>query len=353
MPQQIGDPTPSWLKAENASVTDSALTKALRMIGHAIGADNPTAQVFGLMMTDLPGGSPTGGLAKAVEKLVERAKGITAYHGSPHDFEKFSTAKIGTGEGAQAYGHGLYFADLPEVSRGYRDQVAVAGRLTGEPLDTDMRIGGKLVTDVYAAIERQAARMPAKAAEPLYERLSALESLMQHGDALGVQEAAQAGQVSPEALAWFQKDIAPNFTRKGKLFEVNIKSEPEKFLDWDKPLSQQSESVQSALAELDPDQWHPSGGDYDANETGQSVYHRLWETRIKSGAAKPAKIKQAEVSAALAKKGIPGIKYLDQGSRAAGEGSRNYVVFDDQLVDILKKYGLLLPAAGLAGSEQH
>jgi hypothetical protein len=41
--------------------------------------------------------------------------------------------------------------------------------------------------------------------------------------------------------------------------------------------------------------------------------------------------------------GIPGIKYLDQGSRGAGEGSRNYVVFDDKLVSILKKYGI--PAA--------
>ena len=38
--------------------------------------------------------------------------------------------------------------------------------------------------------------------------------------------------------------------------------------------------------------------------------------------------------------GIPGIKYLDQGSRAAGEGSRNYVVFDDKLVSIVKKYGI-------------
>src|SRR5262249_41915763 len=41
----------------------------------------------------------------------------------------------------------------------------------------------------------------------------------------------------------------------------------------------------------------------------------------------------------LRKAGIPGIKYLDQGSRAAGEGSRNYVVFDDKLIDILRTYG--------------
>ncbi len=33
------------------------------------------------------------------------------------------------------------------------------------------------------------------------------------------------------------------------------------------------------------------------------------------------------------------------------QGTRNYVVFDDKLIDILKKYGLLLPAAGVAGHE--
>jgi hypothetical protein len=36
-------------------------------------------------------------------------RGINAYHGSPHEFQRFSMDKIGTGEGAQAYGSGLYF----------------------------------------------------------------------------------------------------------------------------------------------------------------------------------------------------------------------------------------------------
>ena len=52
---------------------------------------------------------------------------------------------------------------------------------------------------------------------------------------------------------------------------------------------------------------------------------------------------------ALRNQGIPGIKYLDQGSRAAGEGTRNYVIFDDTIIDILRKYGLL-PAAVAGGS---
>ena len=46
-----------------------------------------------------------------------------------------------------------------------------------------------------------------------------------------------------------------------------------------------------------------------------------------------------EVSATLRAKGIPGIKYLDQGSRGAGTGTSNYVVFDDALPKILQRNG--------------
>lgn len=48
---------------------------------------------------------------------------IRAYHGSPHDFDKFDLSKIGTGEGAQAYGHGLYFAESEPVAKSYRDKL--------------------------------------------------------------------------------------------------------------------------------------------------------------------------------------------------------------------------------------
>ena len=36
---------------------------------------------------------------------------VDAFHGSPYMFDKFTTEKIGTGEGAQAFGWGLYFTD--------------------------------------------------------------------------------------------------------------------------------------------------------------------------------------------------------------------------------------------------
>jgi hypothetical protein len=47
----------------------------------------------------------------------------SAYHGSPHKFDKFSTDNIGTGEGAQAHGWGLYFAENKEISDNYREKL--------------------------------------------------------------------------------------------------------------------------------------------------------------------------------------------------------------------------------------
>lgn len=54
------------------------------------------------------------------------------------------------------------------------------------------------------------------------------------------------------------------------------------------------------------------------------------------------------VSIALSDAGIPGIRYLDQNSRQGGKGTSNYVVLDDKLIDIVKKYGIAGLAVGAA-----
>jgi hypothetical protein len=75
----------------------------------------------------LAGGAYTGPLSgaravMAVPRAIKRAgqdfvqsagqtvSPLTVYHGSPHKFDRFDASKIGTGEGAQSYGHGLYLA---------------------------------------------------------------------------------------------------------------------------------------------------------------------------------------------------------------------------------------------------
>jgi hypothetical protein len=45
-------------------------------------------------------------------------------HGSPHDFDKFQLEKIGTGEGAQAFGYGLYFTDGSKIAESYAKKLS-------------------------------------------------------------------------------------------------------------------------------------------------------------------------------------------------------------------------------------
>lgn len=120
------------------------------------------------------------------------------------------------------------------------------------------------------------------------------------------------------------------------MYQVKINASPEDFLDWDLPLSQQSEKVRDTVLSMVPE-----NDRYPNSLQGKDAVLSLQ-------ASQPGKfLDRSEVSPMLREAGIPGIKYLDQMSRAAGDGSRNYVVFDDSLIEILKKYGL---AGGVLGS---
>lgn len=61
----------------------------------------------------------------------------TAYHGTPHKFKNFSLEHIGTGEGAQGHGWGLYFAQDREVSEDYRNRLRT-GRSRGQLFEVDI-----------------------------------------------------------------------------------------------------------------------------------------------------------------------------------------------------------------------
>ena len=67
-----------------------------------------------------------------------------AYHGSPHEFEKFDSSKIGSGEGAQAYGHGLYFAENEKVAKGYQERLAGKGHPFTKEEAKEFGLGGAL-----------------------------------------------------------------------------------------------------------------------------------------------------------------------------------------------------------------
>jgi hypothetical protein len=263
------------------------------------------------------GGLVTGGSYAAAPAMKDATgMGIRAYHGSPHDFDKFDLSKIGTGEGAQAYGHGLYFAEKEGVAKAYRDALTPKRNTTVD--------GGKYNAD-----------------DSLHNAAVMLEKF--NGD----RDAAMAWMRGSESMKptfdILQSGVAlpSQAVKPGRMYEVDIKANPEQFLDWDKPLSAQGgverfSNLPQYARPIDPMEAE--------NVIGQRLHQRIANKHGDDGASK-----------ILREAGIPGIKYLDQGSRRAGEGSSNYVVFDDKLVDILRKYGIMgasaIPGMGLMGSE--
>ena len=231
--------------------------------------------------------------------------GKIVYHGSPHRFQptannplgEFDPMKIGTGEGAQAYGAGAaYLAEAPEVAKGY--QAKLAAQQNPNVVDANLQKMYEKTGDWSKAVDEHMRR--------IYDTPKAKEKMR-------------------ESLI---KQGAPTNVEGGSLYKVDLPDEHiAKMLDWDKPLSEQAPEVQAALAKIDKDTYHPQGGDYGPEELGQMIYMRL--------ANSPLAKTKVDASELLKRSGIPGIRYLDQGSRTAGEGTSNFVVFDPKHMNII------------------
>lgn len=256
------------------------------------------------------------------------AAAIKAYHGSPHRFDRFDMSKIGTGEGAQAYGHGLYFAENADTAKAYQENIRHFSRTEFD--------GNRVAPDsVEGDIALQAARVDPdnpnfadairsirlKYSKALHDRGTPPELKGRLANAL---ERLQSGEISADKFRLPERD-------SGALYTTRLDVEPEDLLDWDAPLSEQSEKVRAALGKLREDYDVPeetlqnlSDGYGMAPLTGEALVD--WASRRFGG--------RDEASRIFQEYGIPGIRYLDQGSRASGEGTRNFVIFDDKLIDI-------------------
>lgn len=234
------------------------------------------------------------------------------YHGSPHKFDKFDVSKIGTGEGAQAYGHGLYFAESPEVAEGYRR--GLSGRVfqIGDRTITSARNGGQ-----GAVGQSQAELM---AADHLELAIDAQASNPAQYAAAQIRKYAGAGDTEADEAVkvigrWANGGSVTSTTGAKYTAELPHASTDD-FLHWDKPLSEQPEKVRKALER----------------------YYNMPIKKIGWG-VNNLPIDSREGIKNLRGAGIRGVRYLDGSSRGAGEGSYNYVVFDDADVSILNREG--------------
>lgn len=166
----------------------------------------------------------------------------TAWHGTPHDFEKFDLGAIGTGEGAQAHGWGLYFAGNREVSEGYKKVLSRGISIDGEYYKT--ADAGQFVTDSNQVIHEDLG---------LYRLVKALE---ESGSIEGTEEylrqKSKSGlkkvRESADAALALLKEKQVKIDR-GKLFEVEI-PDNDVLLDEQKPFDEQPKIVQDAIENI-------------------------------------------------------------------------------------------------------
>jgi hypothetical protein len=282
-------------------------------------------------------------------------KGTTfhrAYHGSPHDFDRFDSSKIGSGEGAQAYGHGLYFAGKKDVAEYYKRVLSPFGIfLDGKRVEIapgsaeDSALA--FVEEAHGAQSRTPFLHAAKSIESTEEYIS--EAHRSAPKAQRMHSAAAA------ARAWHR--AGAKLEALGRIYEVELAPAEEEYLDWDKPLTEQSAKVREAIApimkslvsEKDRADFERYNGQLHRESMiplrwrGETLYQHLVEEaaeRNDADQANPFYADSPDESASryLASLGIPGIKYLDGSSRA-----RNVV--DARLESLLTKHNGSVEAA--------
>lgn len=280
------------------------------------------------------------------------------YHGSPHVFDKFALSAIGTGEGAQAHGWGLYFAGNKETAERYREKLS-----RGIPRPDDVLIyDGKEYLPGDKSIMREAldyvndrgskdkaARVLAKLKDD-----SEFYAKFWKDNEKYAAENKKSAEHYAELLRIVEGLDPKKFTfKKGKLYEVEI-PESELLLDENKTFNQQPKHIQDILLAEFKRAVANDGLEFAAEKTatladtnarvlqnfiygeqmqGWSLYNGLVSVRnAQTGLPDRADLGARFVSGWLNRIGIKGITYNGR------QDGRCFVIFDDKAIDILDKY---------------
>lgn len=352
------------------------------------------------------GGMPAGLLEGMSSRTVSP---LTVYHGSPAKFERFDPTKIGSGEGAQAYGYGHYVAESPGVAKDYQRRLAKESQATD--LNTKMKlvdVGGKPLTSFDVDMDSaliDAAKAGKTEFVNLAESKKARWEELSQDQSYPFQDYAKQKVGAYNSLLDTAKKSDVDYTGTGMFYEIDLPDEQiAKMLDWDKPLSKQP-NVMAALNNVaennvkakirnDIENEIRMSGMLPVDNTGDDYMSLLFgqseETIAKANqmlkqladeqmakidfaplikneieGMKPATMtwdatgkdfyemlakrrgSPENASSMFKEQGIPGIRYLDQGSRnPGGSNTSNFVVFpgNEDLLTILKRNeGLLGP----------
>jgi hypothetical protein len=324
-------------------------------------------------------------MSRGAEAISES---LVAIHGNglEQPVNNLSTAYVGTGEGKIAKGWGLYFATLKDIARSYRDKLAwrqgvkVGNRVIAS---TDPKSGSVMERMLHATLTTFINGHPDYRNRPV-DALRWLSTAYKDGakaaregratDAFLAELSPQAmDELSKLALSWSRQN--PSRAKEGMLYKVILGIDEKEMLDWDAPLAQQkgiAEKIKDlpqrikrlaadlrreelisdvegelALRIIDEEEATMRRGEIEAMGANDLVRggdfytalvgalrddeKALWD---KLGMAPNERSAAKAASLLLQDSGIPGTKYFDADSRAAGKGTSNYVVYDDAIISI-------------------
>jgi hypothetical protein len=307
---------------------------------------------------------------------VSKQGALTAYHGTPHEVDQFSLDRIGTGEGAQVYGWGLYFAQNIKVAKQYKKDI---GR---KALVNLVRNYFSELESPEFGIEDLMADLTANNKFTTKEKRLLLALAAEDWWGFDYPHQAVKAALTEDPSNWDAgEETRAAITELGNTYQVRIDANEDELLDWDKPLSEQSEKVKAGVRKAFIERGMPLDSNreplaLERNPDGQSIQAWL------SG-AKPERM----ASELLLKHGIKGIRYADQGSRNGFKAYQqpngkwgvsivsnmtfrgdtptfatqqeaeawidanqtfNYVVFDDSIIKIIGKNGEMSLQSALA-----
>jgi hypothetical protein len=225
---------------------------------------------------------------------------LDVYHGTPYTLPptarnplgEFDASKIGTGEGAQSYGYGIYTAEARPVAEGYAKNV-------------------KDMTSI----------------KKMNEELSRLSKVMESDSSGGYRKFKS--NVGEDAAKRYDELIGNRnkvSTSVGNLYKADLPDEMiPRMLDYDSYMSEQTPAVQKILLPYQKE----IGGSFGTGE--QTLKAIAFERRMKGLDDSPAAVAQQ-----LKEMGIPGVKYLDERSRRPGITSMTQAQMDAR-INSLKK----------------
>ena len=248
----------------------------------------------------------------------------SAWHGSPHDFDIFDLGAIGTGEGNQAHGWGLYFAKNREVAQAYKDVLGIDSVeiISG---DTKYRLNDdiewydnktKSIIDAESPLSMALTTLSeegesTKAIKNLTDFIKSKKDNKSDYVVAQVKRAEQAIQIL--------KDNHFDTHQWNTMFEVDI-PENEYLLNEQENIEKQSPIVKKAVSKISNEL--NSSVLNNSNLSGKEFY-RLLSKEL--GGDKSASRKLSDF-------GVKGITYKGE------QDGICFVVFDDKAIKVIEKY---------------